>query len=67
MMEGTRVVLTEPGVLEGVRAVNFVCVGEEESEVAERFVWDKFKLREGILVGGRSPEVSDKGVDRCFG
>jgi hypothetical protein len=63
MVEGTRVVFAEPGVLEGVRAGDFVCVGEEEPEVAKGFPWNKLELGKSILVGGRSSEVGDKGVD----
>jgi hypothetical protein len=45
VMEGTRVVLAEPRVLEGVGAVNLVSVREEEPEVAEGFARDKLKAR----------------------
>jgi hypothetical protein len=61
VVKGARVVLTEPRVLESVGAVDFVCVRKEEPEVAEVLVWDEFKLRESILVGGRLPKVGDEG------
>jgi hypothetical protein len=60
-MEGTRVVLAEPGMLEGVRAVNLMGVGEEEPKMAEGFARDEFKAREGVRVGGRLPKVCDEG------
>jgi hypothetical protein len=66
-MKGTRVVFTEPGVLEGVRTVDFVCVGEEEPEVAEGLVRDEFKMRKGVLVSGGSSKVSNKGSVRDLG
>jgi hypothetical protein len=44
MVEQAGIVFAEPRVLEGVRAINFVCVGEEEPEVLEGFPGDEFKL-----------------------
>jgi hypothetical protein len=61
VVKGARVVSTEPRVLEGVGAVDFVCVGEVEPEMAEGLVWNELKLGNGILVGNRPSEVSDKG------
>jgi hypothetical protein len=60
-MEGTRVVLAKPRVFEGVGAVNLVNVREEEPEVAEGFVRDKFKARKGVLVSGGLPKVRNEG------
>jgi hypothetical protein len=60
VMEGAGVVLAEPRVLESVGAVDLVCVGKEEPEVAEGFVRDEFKVREGVLVGDGAPKVSDE-------
>jgi hypothetical protein len=61
VIKGARVVLAEPRVLEGVRAVDFVCIREEEPKVAERFVGHKFKARKGVLVSSGSPKVSNEG------
>jgi hypothetical protein len=61
MMEGTRIVFTEPRVLEGMRAVNFVRVREEEPEMTKGLIRDKFELGKGVLVGDRSSEVSNEG------
>jgi hypothetical protein len=61
VVKGARVVLTEPRVLEGVRAVDPVSVGEEKPEVTKRLVWDEFELGKGVLVSGGSTEVSDEG------
>jgi hypothetical protein len=66
-MKGARVVLAEPGVLEGVGAVNFVCVGEEEPKVTEGLVGDEFKVRKGVLVSDGLSKVSDEGFVRCPG
>jgi hypothetical protein len=63
-MKGARVVLAEPGVLESVGAVDFMCVREEEPEVAEGLVGDEFKARKGILVSDGSSKVSDEGFVR---
>jgi hypothetical protein len=63
-MKGTRVVLAEPRVLKGVRAIDFVSVGEKEPEVAERLVRDEFKARESVLVGDGLSKVSDEGFVR---
>jgi hypothetical protein len=67
MVKWVGVILAKPGVLEGMRVVNFVCLREEEPEMAEGLPWDKLKLRKGVLVGGRSSEVGNKRVDRCLG
>jgi hypothetical protein len=48
VMEGTRVVFTEPRVLEGVRVVDFVCVREEKPEVSEGFLGNELELRDGV-------------------
>jgi hypothetical protein len=61
VIKGAQVVLAEPRVLEGVGAVDFVCVRKEEPEMAERLVRDEFKLRESVLVSGGSSKVSDEG------
>jgi hypothetical protein len=66
-MKGAQVVFTEPRVLEGVRAVDFVCVREEEPEMAEGLIRDEFKLRKGVLVSGRLSEVGDEGSVGCHG
>jgi hypothetical protein len=61
VMEGARVVFAEPRVLEGVGAIDFVCIQEEEPEMVEGLVRDEFKLRESVLVGDGSSEVGDEG------
>jgi hypothetical protein len=66
MMEWARVVFTEPRVLKGVRAIDFVRVREEEPEMPEGFSRDKFELGKGVWIGGGTSEVSHQGVDRCF-
>jgi hypothetical protein len=66
VMEGTRVVLAEPGVLEGMRVVDLMCLREVEPEVAKGFPWDKLELGKGVLVSGRPSKVGNKGVNRCF-
>jgi hypothetical protein len=54
-------------MLEGVGAVDFVCLRKEEPEVVEGFPWDKLELGKGVLVGSGLSEVGSKGVDRCLG
>jgi hypothetical protein len=61
------VVFAEPGVLEGVRVVDFMGLGEEEPKVAEGFPKNKFELRNGVLIGDWSSKVSNERVDRCLG
>jgi hypothetical protein len=61
VVKGARVVLAEPRVLEGVGAVDLVCIRKEEPEVTEGLVGDELKARKGVLVSGRSPKVSDEG------
>jgi hypothetical protein len=67
MMEGTQVILAEPGVLEGVGAVDLMSVGKEEPEVTEGLIWDELELGKSVLVGGWSPKVSDEGSVGCLG
>jgi hypothetical protein len=61
MVKGARVVLTEPGVLKCVRAIDFMSVGEEEPEVAKGLVWDELKMGEGVWIGSWPREVGDEG------
>jgi hypothetical protein len=67
VMKWAGVVLAKPGVLESIRAVNFVGLRKEEPEMAEGFPKDELELRKGVLVGGGSSEIGNKGVDRCLG
>jgi hypothetical protein len=67
VMKGAGVVLAEPGVLEGVRAVDFMGLEKEKPEVAKRFPREELKLRNGVLIGDWPSKVRSKGVDRCFG
>ena len=67
VMEWARIVFAEPRVLEGVRVINFVCVGEEEPEVSEGFPRDEFELGKDIWVCSGASEVGHKGFTRCFG
>jgi hypothetical protein len=64
VVKGARVVLAEPRVLEGVGAVDFVCVRKEKPEVVEGLVRDKFKPRNGVLVSGGPSKVGNKGFVR---
>jgi hypothetical protein len=48
-------------VLEGVGAVDFVCVRKEEPEVAKGLVRDELKLRKGVLVSNGPSKVGDEG------
>jgi hypothetical protein len=67
VMKGAGVVFAKPGVLEGVRAVDFMGLGEEEPKVVEGLPRDKLKLRKSVLIDSRSCEVGDEGIDRCLG
>ena len=67
VIKWAKVVFAEPEVLEGMRAVNFVGLGEEEPEVVKGLPRDELKLEKSVLIGSRSSEVGNKGVDRCFG
>ena len=67
MVEWTGVVLAEPRMLEGVRAVNFVCSGEEEPEVVEGLSGDELKMGKVILIGGGLSEIGHQGVYGCLG
>jgi hypothetical protein len=67
VVKGTRIVFAEPRVLEGVGAVDFVCIGEEKPEVAEGLARDKFKLGKSVLAGDGSTKVSDEGFVGGFG
>jgi hypothetical protein len=67
MVEWARVVFAEPGVLEGVRVVNLVCLGEEEPEVTEGLSRDELELGKGVLVSSGLSEVGHQGVDGCLG
>jgi hypothetical protein len=67
MVEGARVVLAEPRVLEGVGVVDFMCVGEEKPEMTEGLVWDELELGKSVSVGSRPSEVGDERSVRCLG
>ena len=67
MVKWAQVVFAEPGMLDGVGAVDFVCLRKEEPEVVEGFPWDKLELGKGVLVGSGLFKVGSKGVDRCLG
>jgi hypothetical protein len=59
-MKGAQVVFAEPRVLEGVRAIDFVCVREEEPEVSEGFLGDKLELGNSVWVGDGASKVGDQ-------
>ena len=67
VVKGAQVVLAEPRVLEGVGAVDFMCVREEEPKMTEGLVRDELELGKSILVGGWPSEVGDKGSVGCLG
>jgi hypothetical protein len=48
MVEWAGVVLAEPRVLEGMRVIDFMSLGEVEPEVTEGFPQDKFKLGKSV-------------------
>jgi hypothetical protein len=48
MVKGTRVVFAEPGMLKGVRAINFVRLGEVEPKVVKGFPGNELKLGESV-------------------
>jgi hypothetical protein len=67
MVEWARVVFTGPGVLEGVRMVNLVCLGEVEPKVSEGLSRDELELGESVWVGSGASEVGHQGTVRCLG
>ena len=67
MVEWARVVFTEPGMLEGMRAVNLVCLGEEEPKVMKGLSRDELELGKSVWIGSGVSEVGHQGVVRCFG
>jgi hypothetical protein len=67
VVEGTRIVLAEPRVLESMGAVDFVRVRKEEPEVTEGLVRNEFKLGKGVLVSGGPSKVSDEGFAGSLG
>ena len=48
MVEWARVVFTEPGMLEGMRVVNLVCLGEEEPKVIKGLSRDELELGKSV-------------------
>jgi hypothetical protein len=62
MMEWTGVILAEPGVLEGMRVVNLVHLGEEEPKVVKGFSRDKLTLGKSVQIGGGASEIGHQGV-----
>jgi hypothetical protein len=67
VVEGTRVVLAEPRVLESVGAIDFVRVREEEPEMTEGLVWDEFKLGKGVVIRDGPSKVRDEGSAGSLG
>jgi hypothetical protein len=63
VMKRTRVVFAEPRVLEGVRAVDFLCIREEEPKVPEGFSRDKLELGNGVWIGSGASKVGDQWWD----
>ena len=66
MVEWAGVIFAEPGVQKGVRAINLVCLGEEEPEMPERFPRDEFKLGRCVRIGSGASEVGQQGKVRGF-
>jgi hypothetical protein len=67
VIKGARVVFAKPGVLEAVRAVDFMSIGEEKPEVVKGFVRDELELGKGVLIGSGSCKVGDERSIGCLG
>jgi hypothetical protein len=67
VVEWAGIVFAEPGMLDGMRTVDFVGLREKEPKMVEGFSRDKFELRKSVLVGGGPSEICHKGVNGCLG